>query len=98
MKKSYFLILHIPGPAWKEGEGFQNQNLMEHGKYIHSLYKQGIAIEGGPFLDNTGGLAIVTADDMAAAEEIVKNDPATISGVFTADIRPWLRVDWENFG
>jgi len=96
--KNYFLIIHIPGPTCKEGEGFQNQNLMEHGAYIHSLYKEGIAIEGGPFLDNSGGMAIVSVDNLAQAEEIVKNDPAIKTGVFTADIRPWFRVDWENFG
>lgn len=96
--EQYFLIIHIPGPAWKAGEGFQNQNLMEHGAYIHSLYKQGIVIEGGPFLDNSGGMAIFKATDMTHAEELVRQDPAIISGVFTADIRPWMRVNWENYG
>ena len=40
----YFLILHTPGPEWIEGKGFQEQRLMEHGAYIHSLYEQGILI------------------------------------------------------
>ena len=96
--KQYFLIIHSPGPAWKVGEGFQNQNLMEHGGYIHSLYQKGIAIEGGPFLDDSGGMAIIMAEDAAQAEEIMNQDPALKSGVFTAELRPWMRVDWENFG
>ena len=95
--KQYFLIIHKPGSAWKEGEGFQNQDLMEHGAYIHNLFKQGKAIEGGPFLDDTGGMAIFIANDLEHAKELVKQDPAIIKGVFTADIRPWMRVDWENF-
>ena len=94
----YFLIIHRPGPAWIEGEGFQNQKLLDHGSYIHSLYQQGIAIEGGPFLDNTGGMAIIRVDDAAQAQEVIDQDPAIQTGVFTAELHPWLRVDWENFG
>ena len=94
----YFLIIHRPGPSWVEGEGFQNQNLSDHGLYIHSLYQQGIAIEGGPFLDHSGGLAIIKAADAAQAEEIMNQDPAIKTGVFTAELHPWMRVDWENYG
>ena len=94
----YFLIIHHPGPAWIEGQGFQNQKLMEHGAYIHSLYQQGIVIEGGPFLDNTGGMAIIRVEDAAQAQEMVDNDPAIKTGVFTAEVHPWFRVNWENYG
>lgn len=94
----YFLILHTPGPAWIKGEGFQNQRLMDHGAYINGLYQQGILIEGGPFLDNSGGLAIIKVDDSDQAEEIIKQDPAVQTGVFNAELRPWLRVNWETYG
>ena len=96
--KQYFLIMHRPGPAWIEGKGFQEQKLLDHGKYIHSLYQQGDLIEGGPFLDHTGGMAIITAEDMDQAEEIMNQDPAVVTGVFNAEIRPWMRVDWESYG
>ncbi len=96
--KNYYLILHRPGPSWKEGQSFQSQNLREHGAYIHSLYQQGIAIEGGPFLDHSGGMAIITAEDTARAEAIMNQDPAVKAGVFTARLHPWLWVDWETDG
>lgn len=96
--KKYFLIRHRPGPAWIQGKGFQHQRLMDHGAYIHSLYEKGILIEGGPFLDNSGGMAIITAADAAEAEEIMNTDPAVQSGVFTAELTPWMRVDWGNYG
>jgi len=96
--KKYFLILHKPGPAWIEGQSFMNQKLMEHGAYIHSLYQQGIAIEGGPFLDDSGGLAIITAEDEAEAEAIMNQDPAIKMGVFVAELHPWFRVNWETYG
>ena len=94
----YFLILHTPGPEWIQGEGFQNQRLMDHGSYIHSQYQKGVVIEGGPFLDNSGGLAIIKVDDVAQAEEFIRQDPAVQTGVFEAELRPWLRVNWETYG
>lgn len=96
--KNYYLIIHKPGPAWIEGKGFQEQKLMDHGAYIHNLYQQGIVIEGGPFLDHTGGMAIIRVEDQAHAEEIIHQDPAIIEGVFTAELHPWFRVDWETYG
>jgi uncharacterized protein YciI len=95
---AYFLIIHRPGPAWKAGEGFQNQNLLEHGAYIHSLYQQGIVIEGGPFLDHSGGMAIIQVEDHERAEQFIQEDPAVQTGVFTAALHPWLRVNWETYG
>ncbi len=94
----YFLIIHRPGPAWVEGKGFHEQRLMEHGQYINSLYKNGKLVEGGPFLDHTGGMALINVDDREQAEKIVEQDPAIITGVFTAELHPWMRVDWENYG
>ena len=96
--KQYYLILHTPGTAWIAGKGFQHQKLMDHGAYIHSLYQQGIAIEGGPFLDHSGGMVIIKVDDAAQAEDIMNQDPAVNTGVFTAKMRPWMRVDWDTYG
>jgi uncharacterized protein YciI len=96
--KNYFLIIHHPGPAWIEGKEFYEQKLMDHGRYIHSLYEKGIVVEGGPFLDHTGGMAIIAVDDPDQAKEIIDQDPAINEGVFTAELRPWMRVDWENYG
>ncbi|MDH3944371.1 MAG: YciI family protein [Anaerolineae bacterium] len=93
-----FFIRHIPGPAWIEGKGFHEQPLREHGNYINSLHKQGILLEGGPFLDNEGGLAIIQVENEEQAQKIVAEDPAITSGVFTAELHPWLRVDWESYG
>jgi len=96
--ESYFLIIHKPGPAWMEGKGFHEQNLMEHGSYIHSLHEKGVLLEGGPFLDHSGGMALIAAENLVAAGKIVDQDPAVKSGIFSAEIRPWMRVDWENYG
>lgn len=93
-----YLILHTPGPAWIDGKGFQEQPLLDHGAYMHNLYQQGILIEGGPFSDHSGGMAIIKVENREQAEGIVDEDPALVRGVFTAELRPWLQVDWENYG
>ncbi|MDH5507524.1 MAG: YciI family protein [Anaerolineae bacterium] len=95
--KTYF-IRHLPGPAWIAGKGFAEQSLLEHGSYIHRLYQQGILLEGGPFLDDQGGLAIIQVESQAQAEQIVAEDPAVVSGIFTAELHPWMRVNWETYG
>ena len=94
---SFFLIIHKPGPAWIEGKGFHEQNLLEHGSYIHSLFQEEILLEGGPFLDHSGGMALIRVKNLEQALEIVAQDPAVKSGVFTAEIHPWMRVNWENY-
>ena len=94
----HFLIIHTPGPAWIKGKGFHEQSLLEHGTYIHKLFQAGILLEGGPFLDHSGGMALIKVKNREQAEEIIKEDPAIHSGVFSADLRPWMRVDWDNYG
>ena len=96
--KNYYLIIHRPGPAWVEGKPFHEQKLMDHGGYIHSLYVKGILLEGGPFLDHTGGMALIAVEVLEQAKEIVAKAPAIIEGIFTAELHPWMRVDWENYG
>ncbi len=51
-------------------------------------------IFAGPFLDNKekpdGSLVVIEADDLAAAQAFVADDPYTCAGLFeTVDIRPW---------
>jgi uncharacterized protein YciI len=94
----YFLILHKPGPAWVDGQGFQDQDLRKHGAYIHRQYQSGVVIEGGPFLDHTGGMAIIKVETTAQAEAFIREDPAVKTGVFVAELHPWMRVDWETYG
>ena len=93
-----YLIIHTPGPAWIKGKGFHEQRLREHGAYMHALYKEGILLEGGPFLDHSGGMALIRVGSLEEAEGIIQEDPAVQTGVFAADLRPWMRVDWENYG
>lgn len=52
---------------------------------------------GGPFLDADGkpcgSMLVISAQDMAAAEALVANDPYTLAGLFeSVSLRPWTWV------
>jgi uncharacterized protein YciI len=91
-KPQTFAILYEPGPNWIKGEPFSKQDLMEHAQYMQKLLDNSKLMLGGPFTDNSGGMAIITVDNSDAAEDVMKNDPAVVKGVFTAKVRPWYVV------
>jgi uncharacterized protein YciI len=62
----------------------------EHYAYLVSLRDQGKLVVAGPsvVLGDTIGIGVLDVDDEAEARAIVAADPAVVSGVMTADIRP----------
>lgn len=93
MKDVRFVVLHRPGPRWQAGVPlFEQPGLAEHIGHYREWLAQGKLMAGGPYLDDTaGGMMIpepgVTEDDMRA---FALRDPAVVSGLLTAEIRPWL--------
>jgi uncharacterized protein YciI len=51
-------------------------------------------IAGGPYLDDSGGVNLIYAEDIDAAWEIVEQDPAVVSGVFVPEVHPWFYGNW----
>ena len=51
-----------------------------------------------PFLDDTGGAAIVLCEDEQEANLVMERDPAVIDGIFVAEAHPWYLVEWARFG
>lgn len=84
-----FAFIYRPGPAWKPGVPMAGQALRPHGAYIARLATEGRVLGGGGFVGLDGGMAIVRAPDRKAAEQLLAQDPAIISGVFEADFREW---------
>ena len=97
MSKS-FVIYYTPGASWKTDKPFMEQDLRAHGAYMKELYDKDQLTHGGPFLDSTGGMSIIRAEDMDEAKAILAADPAIINGVFKATLHPWFSVDWDSYG
>jgi uncharacterized protein YciI len=90
-----FVILHTPGPKWKYGVDYrQQEGISEHIQHYAKLHEQEKLQLGGPFLvADMGGMMITTRG--LAREEIeafAAADPAVKSGVLNYQIRPWMTV------
>ncbi len=86
--RTLYAIVYRPGPAWRQGRPMREQDLAAHGRYMKQLFDQGVLFAGGP-LGAEDGLALVWAENDAAAADIVAKDPSVIAGVFVAKIEPW---------
>lgn len=93
-----FLIMYRPGPSWLVGKPLMEQPLREHGFYMHRLWQAGKLLHGGPFMDDSGGAAVVLCADEHEARSVIEQDPAVIDGIFVAEAHPWYMVEWESFG
>jgi uncharacterized protein len=85
-----FELVYRPGSAWIPGRPMREQALAPHFAYMQGLFGAGILVFAGPFLDDSGAAAFVRAFDGAAAAAIRDGDPAVQSGVFTAEVKPWM--------
>jgi len=77
-------VIHFtPGPAWKQGRTVYEQDLEAHGHYHQRLLEDGTLLLAGPYLDDSGGLAVVSAG-ADEVQQLIDDDPAVQSGVFVA--------------
>jgi uncharacterized protein YciI len=84
----HYLVVFHRGPNWAPGKPYTQQPLLEHGKYLQSLYDRHILISAGPFMDNEGGFVLLDCPDEQAAKAIVADEPATRAGVFVSELHP----------
>ncbi|MFC3713645.1 YciI family protein [Sphingoaurantiacus capsulatus] len=83
-----FAIIYRAGPAWKANVPMRDQGLLEHFYYIRDQHRAGRIIVAGP-LGAEGGLVLVRAADQAAAEALMKADPAVTAGKFVGTVSPF---------
>ena len=89
--ENIFAIIHAPGEAWEEGVPFREQPLvMLHVQYMMGLLEAGSLVVGGPFLDDSGGMAVVRASDLEAARKLASEDPSVGAGLLTFQLKPWM--------
>ncbi len=88
---SLFVLLHSPGKKWVAGTPFPEQpNVMLHVEYMGKLLAEGVLVVGGPFLDHTGGMAVLQAVDLPRAIELAGADPSIAAGLLEVQVKPWL--------
>jgi uncharacterized protein YciI len=92
-----FVCLYSRGPQWMADKSVFEQALAPHVEYMKGLARAGTLLAAGPFLDDTGGLAIVSAESLDAARALFLKDPAVESRVMAADVRPWKPLHPKEF-
>lgn len=96
--KATFLVIYRPGPAWLPNKPPSEQPLLEHGRYLLSLFAKGSMKAAGPFLDDVGGGAVVLeATDESEARALIAQDPAVAKGIMVPEIRAWKQQPWGEF-
>ncbi len=94
--KTTYLVTYRPGSAWLAGKPISEQPLKPHFLYLSSLYAKGLMTSGGPFTDDSGGAVVLSVGDATRARDLIQNDPAVKTGVFTYELHPWRLVPWEQ--
>ena len=92
-----YVLVHRPGPKWLVGAAYGDQpGVLEHFRFLTRLREEGTLIMAGPFLDDSGGMAVIRSASEEAAGELAASDPAVVSGLLMAEVRSW-RVPLHPF-
>ncbi len=93
---SLAVLIHGRGPKWQDGVPFGEQpGVEQHVAFMRSLEALGLMVLGGPFLDSTGGMAILEAP-LDHAKRLAEQDPSVTAGLLTANVRPWMTVSGRS--
>jgi uncharacterized protein YciI len=89
--ETVFAVRFLPGPKWIAGKGANEQpGIMQHVQNLGALQSEHKLVLGGPFLDSSGGLAVVRAASLDEAKKLAGSDPCVASGVLVPEVHPWL--------
>jgi uncharacterized protein YciI len=87
----YQVLRHEPGPKWvKDKPPMEQPGIDKHLEYLETLRDAGRIVLAGPFLDGSGGMAILEGADAAEAKKIADADPAVQAALLKCTVRPWL--------
>jgi uncharacterized protein YciI len=86
----YYALQYARGPNWDPTKPLLEQPLLDpHVDYMQGLMEKGVLLYGGPYTDDTGGMAIVRVGSFEEAQAIVAADPAVRNGLFAPTIKAW---------
>jgi len=87
------MIIHKPGPTWKQSvPAFEQPGLQEHVNYFAQWLAAGKLLMGGPFMDQASGGTMISEDGISEAEAnaFAAEDPTVKSGLLVFEVRPWM--------
>jgi uncharacterized protein len=87
--KTWLVRLIPPRPSFAEDITPAEGDLMEaHANYLQELFERGVCLFGGPVFDPRGvyGIAVIAAEDEAAARASASADPCVKAGLQRMEI------------
>ena len=86
-----FVMFRNHGAGWVEGTPVRQQPLWdEHAAFTDRLFDTGAILLAGPYADNSGTLLIVKAEDEAAPQAMMRDDPWTIHDIMdVSSVKEW---------
>ena len=88
----YFLVKHVPGPAWDHSRPRREQDGWdEHAAFMDRLAVEGVIVLGGPVGVGDGDYALLVVDgeSEAAVRARLAADPWEETILRTESIEPW---------
>jgi len=91
MKERHYLIVLKPPRATFAEDATEAESAIigEHFEYLKRLLSDGVLVLAGRTEDASMGLVVFAAASDAAAEAVMKADPAVKAGVFSAKLYPY---------
>lgn len=87
--RKYFCVIFKRGPKWLSAKNVSEQALLEHRHFMQQLLDEGKLDFEGWFLDNEGGVAMLTVSSEAEAKHALACEPAIAKGIFVAELHPF---------
>jgi uncharacterized protein YndB with AHSA1/START domain/uncharacterized protein YciI len=87
------VLLHSPGPAWRQGTPQGEQpGIEQHYEFVRGLLERGLVVAAGPFLDGNGeGMTVARFGSLQEAwRAATADDPSVVAGLLAVRVRPWL--------
>ena len=93
-----FTVIYHTGPQWVEGRRFQEQDgISAHRDFLGEQFANGKLFAAGPFLDDTGGVAIFELESSDELDGLLRRDQTIAEGLMEYEahpcILPFMRTD-----
>jgi len=86
----WFVLMHTPGSKWDQDLSiFDQVGIEQHKTFMSDLLEAGDMVMGGPFVDGSGGMAILKVESVEDALAIANRDPAVRSNILNVEVKQW---------
>lgn len=91
MSEHYLLMYYPPRKDFVSSQTKEESDAIgRHFMYLKELHEKKVVQMAGRVDDARFGIALLDVNNAEEAEQIMKNDPAVMAGVFRAELLPFL--------